>query len=138
MFRCYLGIGSNLGDRTLNIKQALKKLKESGIRVTKKSSLYQTRAIGGPRQRMFLNAVVEIKTDLPPLMLLQRLKRIENELGRKKTVRYGPRIIDLDILLYADKKINRNDLKIPHPRMWKRDFVLRPLREIAPRLFIKA
>jgi len=84
-----------------------------------------------------LNAVIQIQTSLSPLGLLKKLKSIEKEMGRKKGLRYGPRKIDLDILLYADKKINLKNLKIPHPRMWQRSFVLRPLKEIAPALFKK-
>lgn len=128
---CYLGIGSNLGDRRKNIRKALIYLKKTkGIKVVKISSIYETKPVGGPPQNKFLNAAIKIKTTLEPLKLLKTLKRIEKELGRKKTLRFGPRIIDLDILLYADKVIDRKDLKIPHPKMFKRKFVLMPLIEL--------
>lgn len=95
------------------------------------SRIIETAPVGGPaRQGKFLNAVLKIKTNLTPLALLKHLKNIEEELGRKKTVRWGPRIIDLDILFYGDKIIDTKALKIPHPRMLERAFVLRPLLEL--------
>ncbi len=127
----YLGIGSNLGNRNKNIKTAVKKLGGiEGIEVTRVSSLIETEPEGGPRQNRFLNGAIEIKTKLPPHELLKHLKRIEKELGRVATVKNGPRPIDLDILLYGDEKINSPGLKIPHPRMHKREFVMRPLKEL--------
>ena len=131
MVVCYLGIGSNLGNRRKNIKKALDYLKETkGIKIEKGSGLYETESQGGPAQGKFLNAALKINTSLTPRSLLKILKKIERDLGRKATVRFGPRQIDLDILLYGDKLINKNGLIIPHPRMFEREFVLKPLREI--------
>ena len=129
----YIGMGSNLGDREKNISSAVEYLKKtSGIKVTRVSSLYETDPVGGPPQGKFLNGAIEIETYLSPYELLRRLKEIEMELGRKKTVVNGPRTIDLDILFYGDVKIEKEDIVIPHPRMEQRDFVLRPLNEINP------
>ena len=130
---CYLGIGSNLGNRKNNIKLALQKinrLKET--RVIKASRIIETEPIGGPaNQGKFLNACLEVKTNLTPLALLNKLKKIEAQLGRPiKHSRFGPRTIDLDILFYGDRIINKKELKIPHPRILKRKFVLEPLLEI--------
>lgn len=132
MVICYLGIGSNLGDRRKNIKSAIKKINAlEGIKVIKASKITETIAVGGPAgQPKFLNAALKIKTNLLPLPLLRKLKKIERELGRTKTIRFGPRIIDLDILLYGDKIINRKNLKVPHPRMFAREFVIKPLWEV--------
>ncbi len=130
----YLGIGSNLGNRALNIKKALSRLEDNKISVTKLSTVIETDPVGGPAQGKYLNAVLEAKTNLSPDPLRQLLKAIERELGRKRTVRNGPRTIDLDILLYNRETIKTDDLKIPHPRMLERDFVMTPLAEIAPEL----
>ena len=132
MVTCYLGIGSNLGDRQKNIKLAIKKIKAlKDTNVLKASKIIESKPMGGPAgQSKFLNGALKIKTRLPPLILLKKLKKIEKDLGRTKTVRDGPRIIDLDILVYGDKLINRKGLKIPHPKMFEREFVLKPLREI--------
>lgn len=121
-----------MGNRKINIKLALQKINAlKDTRVVKISNIIQTNPVGGPRgQGKFLNAALKIETKFSPINLLKKLKTIEKELGRTKTVRFGPRVIDLDILLYADKIINRKDLKIPHPRMWQRDFVLEPLSQI--------
>lgn len=127
----FVGIGSNLGNRYKNIKKALYLLKETpAIRVKKLSRLYETAPEGGPRQRNFINGAIKIETSLSPLKLLECLKRIERLLGRKKTLRNGPRPIDLDILFYGNQIINIKRLKIPHPRMFEREFVLKPLQEI--------
>lgn len=132
MQTCYLGVGSNLGARRENIGSAIKKINSlKDTRVVKKSKLIETNPVGGPAgQPKFLNGALKIKTELTPLTLLKKLKEIEKGLGRAKTVRYGPRTIDLDILLYADKIIKRKGLMIPHPKMFERDFVIRPLAEI--------
>lgn len=132
MVTCYLGIGSNLGSRRCNIKLAIKKIKALGkTRFITLSRIIETKPLGGPpNQGKFLNAAAKIKTGLSAIALLKRLKKIEKELGRKKNVRYGPRPIDLDILLYGDMVINKPNLKIPHPMMFERDFVIKPLLEI--------
>ncbi|MBU3958710.1 MAG: 2-amino-4-hydroxy-6-hydroxymethyldihydropteridine diphosphokinase [Candidatus Omnitrophica bacterium] len=131
MVVCYLGIGSNLGNRRKNIKQALHHLdRAKGIKIEKSSRIYETEPVGGPPQGRFLNAAIKIKTSLTPGFLLRTLKKIEKALGRKKAVRFGPREIDLDILFYADKIINRKNLQVPHPKIFEREFVVRPLLEI--------
>lgn len=129
---CYLGIGSNLGNRRKNIKLAIKKISAlKGNRIIKEARLFETLPVGGPSgQPDYLNTALKIKTNIPPLTLLKKLKKIEIEMGRAPSVRFGPRIIDLDILLYGDKVINSRKLTIPHPRMFKRDFVLKPLKEV--------
>lgn len=131
MVVCYLGIGSNLGNRRANIKKALDYLaKTKGIKIETTSRIYETEPQGGPAQNRFLNAAIKIKTSFTPQLLLKALKKIEKDLGRRKTVRWGAREIDLDILLYADKIVKTKNLVIPHPRMFEREFVLKPLREI--------
>jgi dihydroneopterin aldolase/2-amino-4-hydroxy-6-hydroxymethyldihydropteridine diphosphokinase len=132
MATCYLGIGSNLGDRRKTIKLAVKEinnLKET--KVIKLSGIIETKPVGGPvGQPKFLNAALKITTGLSPRILLKELKQIEKNLGRKKAVRFGPRIIDLDILFYGNEIIDSKNLKIPHPRIFKREFVTRPLLEV--------
>ena len=131
----YLGLGSNLASREKNIKRAIEKLNsEEAIHVSRASSFYETEPQGIKDQPYFINCVLEIKTTLSPACLLEKLKSIERELGRTPAVRWGPRIIDIDILQYEDIIINEGNLKIPHPLMEKRRFVLRGLSEIAPTL----
>jgi len=130
---CYLGVGANLGDRRKNIDLAAQKINQlSDTRIIKKARIIETKAVGGPKsQPNFLNTAFKIRTKLSPQVLLGKLKKIERELGRKKqAARYGPRPIDLDILFYADKVVNTNKLKIPHPKVFQREFVLRPLSEL--------
>lgn len=126
----YLGIGSNMGDRAKNICDALKFLETYDIEILKRSTLIETEPVGGPPQGKFLNGAVKIQTFLNPEDLLKCLKSIEVQLGRIKTIVNGPRPIDLDILLYDDLTVKTPDLTIPHPRMFEREFVLCPLREI--------
>ncbi|MDP2927544.1 MAG: 2-amino-4-hydroxy-6-hydroxymethyldihydropteridine diphosphokinase [Candidatus Omnitrophota bacterium] len=132
MVICYLGIGSNLGNRRKNIKLAAKligALKDT--KIIKKSRFFDSLPCGGPAgQPNFLNAALKIQTNFSPSGLLKKLKKIENELGRIPTVRFGPRVIDLDILLYGDKRIRSKALTIPHQRMFSRDFVIKPLTEV--------
>lgn len=132
MVTAYIGLGSNIGEREKNCTIALEKLNKKGIRIKKVSSMHETEPWGLKDQPRFINMVVEVETDLTPEGLLAVLKEIEKEMGREKTVKWGPRIIDLDILFYNDKIINEKELQIPHPLLHKRDFVLRPLVEIAP------
>ena len=132
MAHVYLGIGSNLGDREEHIREALKRLNEAGARVIKQSQLYETEPWGITDQPRFINAACLVETDLPPHALLRALKRIEREMGRVKGARYGPRIIDLDILLYDRVEMVTKALAIPHPGMLERETVLVPLAEIAP------
>ncbi|HID55795.1 TPA: 2-amino-4-hydroxy-6-hydroxymethyldihydropteridine diphosphokinase, partial [Candidatus Poribacteria bacterium] len=129
----FIGIGSNLGDRALNIRRAIEIVNESRkINVTSVSSLYETEPIGVRDQPDFLNCVVKVETELTPRELLKRLKAIEIEMGRRPGPRWGPRKIDLDILLYEGLTLNEDDLVIPHPRAHERLFALMPLFEIAP------
>lgn len=133
MVYCYLGIGSNLGDRKKFIRSALSKIKKlKGTKIIKTSRVIETKPLGGPRrQGKFLNAVLKIQTNISPYTLLKGLKTIETKLGRpKRHMRFGARTIDLDILLYGNKIINSKDLKIPHPKIFDRDFVIKPLLEI--------
>ena len=129
---CYLGLGSNLGDRRRNIKMAIQKINAlKQTKVVKSSRLIETAPVGGPAgQRNFLNAAVKIRTSLTPARLLRKIQGIEKELGRRRTLRFGPRTIDLDILFYEDKVIRTKTLGIPHPRLFEREFVLRPLSEV--------
>lgn len=131
MVTSYLGLGSNLEDRHINIKSAVKKIGElKETQVIKLSKIIETKPLGGPPgQGKFLNAVLKIRTSLSPVTLLKELKKIEKSLGRKKCFRFGPRKIDLDILLFGGKIINTKGLTVPHPRMFEREFVLRPLLE---------
>ena len=129
----YIALGSNLGDRTAALRAALQLLDETGgVRVRRVSSFHETEPEGGPPQPEFLNAVAEIETSLSPDILLERLQKIETQLGRVRTVRWGPRTIDLDILLFDDTVMKTPRLTIPHPLMHRRRFVLAPLCEIAP------
>ena len=132
MSLAYIGIGSNLGNRQKNCLRAVELLKEKKIIITKRSSLYETAPWGVKDQPSFLNMAIEIQTELDPKVLLGILKDVEKKLGRKKSRKWGPRVIDLDILLVDDLISDGDDLRIPHPLMHKRDFVLRPLAEIAP------
>lgn len=127
----YLGIGSNLGNRRANINKAIAKLKHiAGVKITKTSKIIETQPQGGPPQNKFLNGVIEIETSLMPFKLLSQLKKIEKELGRVKSAVNGPRVIDLDILTFGKMRINTPRLKIPHPRMYEREFVMKPLKEL--------
>lgn len=128
----YLSIGSNLGDREKNLSRAIKILEKHGIFVRKRSSLYKTEPWGEKNQPLFLNMALEVETELKPQELLRVLQNVEIEAGRKRSYKWGPRIIDIDILLYNHIIVNEDTLKIPHPLMHERDFVLRPLDEIAP------
>jgi 2-amino-4-hydroxy-6-hydroxymethyldihydropteridine diphosphokinase len=133
MVLCYIGLGSNLGDRRNNINAAVRKMKSlMHTKVRRISSVIETPAQGGPAQGPYLNAVVEIETGLDPYSLLVELQNIEAALGRIRTVLNGPRTIDLDILTYGDICMEEDALCIPHPRILEREFVLLPLREIAP------
>lgn len=129
----YLALGANLGDRRANIAAALGQLAPD-VRVELVSSLYETEPAYVLDQPRFLNAVARVRTALEPAALLARLKQIEAALGRAAGTRFGPRVIDLDILLYGDRVIATDTLTIPHPRMAERPFVLVPLAEIAPEL----
>lgn len=132
MITCYIGIGSNLGDRRRYIDSAIDELKKNGgtIRVLRISSIYETAPVGELAEGRFLNGVIEIETSLEPKRLLEELHGIESRLGRKRTVKNGPRTIDLDILYYGNDAISDGALVIPHPRIGEREFVLKGLREL--------
>lgn len=128
----FLAIGSNMGDRAWHIDSARQFLQSQVGELLKVSCLYETQPWGNPVQDPFLNQVVHVKTDLGPHALLQRLKGYEYDMGRKDTVRWGSRIIDIDILYYGHLILDRDDLQLPHPELTERNFVLVPLVEIAP------
>jgi 2-amino-4-hydroxy-6-hydroxymethyldihydropteridine diphosphokinase len=129
----YIALGTNLGDRLLNLRAALSAMAPE-IQVLDQSSVYETEPWGYVDQPPFLNLVIRAETDLSPRHLLDRLKGIESALGRVTTFRNGPRMIDLDILFYADLRLATEGLVIPHPRLHERAFVLVPLAQIAPEL----
>ncbi len=126
----YIGIGSNIGDKRALCLQAIESLGEAG-RIVTASSLYCTEPVGYTEQEEFVNAVAAIETMLPPRELLRVCSAIESRMGRERTIHWGPRTIDLDILLYGDEVVNLPDLVVPHPRLAERRFVLVPLAEIA-------
>ena len=134
MKRIYLSLGSNLGDRQRNLRQAVDRLASNDMRVLHLSRVYETEPVGYKDQAWFLNQVVEAETALFPMQLLTRIGRVERELGRVRTVPNGPRTIDIDILFYGAAIVNTVRLEIPHPRMAERRFVLAPLAELAPDL----
>ena len=126
----YLGLGSNMGERQNNLEKAMEYLSQR-MRIEKRSSIYDTAPIGDIDQPRFLNMACQVATSIPPETLLFLIKGIETKVGRTAAPRNSPRIIDIDILLYDDRIIDTPDLKIPHPRMTERAFVLMPLAEIA-------
>ena len=135
MHTVYLSLGSNIGNRPNNIKKSVKLLDECGLKIQDMSALYETKPVSKVKQRDYINACVKASTNFPPEKVLRIIKLIEKQMGRdrSKPKRKGyekPRIIDIDILLYDDLKINKKNLKIPHPEMYKREFVLKPLSDI--------
>jgi 2-amino-4-hydroxy-6-hydroxymethyldihydropteridine diphosphokinase len=132
MATIYLSLGSNKGDRAKYIARAIEALGACGVRITRKSSLYETEPVETRSKGWFLNCVVEAETNLLPPQLMHRLLDIERALGRRRRVPRGPRFIDLDILFYEDRVVSSEQLEIPHPRMADRRFVLVPFAEIAP------
>src|SRR6056297_71640 len=130
-YGAFIAMGTNLGDKLENLKTALGKIEEKGNKIVLKSNIYQTKPYGVKDQPDFYNAVIGILTPYKPQALLNVLKTIGQEMGREETEKWGPRIIDLDIILYGDLILDDERLKIPHPDFKNRDFVLRPLKEIA-------
>jgi 2-amino-4-hydroxy-6-hydroxymethyldihydropteridine diphosphokinase len=130
----YIALGANLGDRESNIRAALANLEHTpGINVTRVSTLIENPAVGGPADSPpFLNAAAELVTSLAPTALLDALLAVERSLGRTRELKWGPRAIDLDLLLYSDQVVNTPGLTVPHPLMHQRRFVLEPLEQIAP------
>jgi 2-amino-4-hydroxy-6-hydroxymethyldihydropteridine diphosphokinase len=133
----FVGIGSNLGDREGNLRQAVELLSaEDGIDVVTVSEIRETDPVGPVDQGPFLNGAVRIETDLDPRELLERLLAVEERLGRVRRERWGPRTIDLDLLLYGDDVVDEPGLTVPHPRLHERRFALEPLSDLAPSLEI--
>ena len=129
--KVYLSLGSNIGNRQKYIESAIELIvKTEGIEILKKSELYETSPVGYVEQNLFLNTVIKIETDFSARKILKIINKIENELDRKREIRWGPRTIDIDILIFSDKKIDEMDLIIPHKEMLNRLFVLVPLIEI--------
>jgi 2-amino-4-hydroxy-6-hydroxymethyldihydropteridine diphosphokinase len=129
-----LSLGSNVGDREKNLRVAIAALPEVGVKIKKVSSIYETEPVDLLEQPWFLNGVVEGESSVPPVALLKKLRELEKRMGSKKLVARGPRLIDLDILVYGQQTIDSPELQVPHPRMHLRRFVLAPLAEIAPGL----
>jgi 2-amino-4-hydroxy-6-hydroxymethyldihydropteridine diphosphokinase len=130
----YLSIGSNVGDRAANLRQAIAALEPSGIRLVGQSSFYETEPVDYLEQAWFLNCVVQAETVLSASALLLELRSIESRMGSSKPFAKGPRLLDMDILLYGNETIATPELQVPHPRMIQRRFVMVPLAEIAPEL----
>jgi 2-amino-4-hydroxy-6-hydroxymethyldihydropteridine diphosphokinase len=129
--RAFVGLGSNLGDRRARLVEAVEGLPD----VVAVSRLYETEPVGGPPgQGPYLNLVVELDTELGPRGLLEVARRLEEGAGRRRGVRFGPRTLDVDVLLVGDQVVDDEDLVVPHPRMWERRFVVEPLAELAPEL----
>src|SRR5712691_3411137 len=135
--KAFVALGSNLGDRAGNLLLAVRGMMEAALVVTRVSSIYETQPVSDVEQQPFLNMVAELGNPLPaPEQVMARLLRIEYALGRIRDVKDGPRTIDLDLLLYGDLKSDTEFLKLPHPRLHERRFVLEPLAEIAPHLIL--
>jgi len=134
MTLAYLGLGSNLGDRERNLGEARRLLEEAGARLLRASAVHETEPFGVIDQPRFLNQVVEVEWGRGPRELLRALKAVETAVGRKPTYRWGPREIDVDILLFGSDTVDEPDLVIPHPGLYERDFLLRPLAELRPDL----
>jgi len=132
MNKFYLSLGSNLGEREKNLARAMEEIEKRGVRILRRSSIYETEPVEIREQGWFLNCAIEVETDLPPQEFMNALLDIELLLGRRREIKYGPRTIDLDILLQGDTIVNTPQLTIPHPKMAERRFVLVPLAEIAP------
>lgn len=131
--RVFLSLGSNLGDRQDNLHQAIERLQKKGLKVVKTSRFYETQPWGYLKQPTFVNAVIETFTVLSPVDLLRSIKQIEVQMGRAETFKWGPRLIDIDILFYDDLIMVSPELTIPHSLVHKRGFVLLPMSEIAPK-----
>jgi 2-amino-4-hydroxy-6-hydroxymethyldihydropteridine diphosphokinase len=126
----YIGIGSNIGDRESYLRQAVQELGNDSTEVVRVSAIYETKPVGYTDQADFLNMVAVVRTALAPAKLHEHMKDIENRLGRVRDIRYGPRTVDLDLLLMDDTELSAPELTVPHPRMWERAFVLVPLLDV--------
>ncbi|HLQ17199.1 MAG TPA: 2-amino-4-hydroxy-6-hydroxymethyldihydropteridine diphosphokinase [Candidatus Eisenbacteria bacterium] len=130
MTTAYLGLGTNLGRRARNLSAARRRLRQKGVRILRQSRVIETEPWGVTDQPRFLNQVIEVDWTGTPRQLLEAAKEVEEEGGRKPTGRWGPRVIDVDILLFGDERINQRDLVVPHPRIAEREFVRDSLREL--------
>jgi 2-amino-4-hydroxy-6-hydroxymethyldihydropteridine diphosphokinase len=128
----YLSLGTNLGDRSKNLQTALEEIREIGT-ISKKSSIYQTEPEGFKDQDQFLNQVLRLETELEAIELIVKLQEIEHRMGKNIEFKDGPRLIDIDIIFFNDQIIDHPNLKIPHPRATERNFILTPMKEIAPK-----
>lgn len=138
MKQAWIALGSNIAPRETYLQQAIQMLSEhEEIKLNQVSTVYETEPVGYENQDQFLNLVAEVETSLDPMELLRICQKIEQDLGRKRIIRWGPRTVDLDILLYSTENMNVEELILPHPRMHERAFVLVPLAEIAPELLLK-
>jgi len=134
--RVFIGLGSNMGDRAYYLKEAISALTGPKTRITASSRIYETEPWGGIEQPLFWNQVIEVDTSLEPLDLLHVCQEIELKLGRERKVHWGPRTIDIDLLIYDNRVSESEELKLPHPYLEERAFVLAPLREIAPEFIL--
>jgi len=134
MITVYIAVGTNIGEREENLRTALQHLPEVGVHIRRVSSVYETEPLDYLDQDWFLNAALEGDTELDALDLLRALRLIESQMGSRKTIPKGPRLIDLDVLLYGSETLDTPEIQVPHPRMLERRFVLVPLAEIAPTL----
>ena len=132
--QAFLSLGSNMGDREEQLREAIRRLEAAGIHILRQSSIYETEPQDLIGQPWFLNQVVEVETEFFPRLLLARIQAIELGMGRKRDLPKGPRPIDIDILLFGNFIIENRELQVPHPRMAQRRFVLEPLAELAPDL----
>lgn len=128
----YIALGSNMGDRAGFLAAALRRMRDAGIAVVSVSGIYETDPVGYTEQAAFLNQVCRVRTAFPPEALLETLLGIETALGRVRTIHWGPRTLDLDLLLYDDVRMQTEALTLPHPRLFERAFVLVPLRDVWP------
>ncbi|HET9729727.1 MAG TPA: 2-amino-4-hydroxy-6-hydroxymethyldihydropteridine diphosphokinase [Acidimicrobiia bacterium] len=135
MSRAFVALGSNLGDRRAHLQRAVVALDTApGMNIVAVSRVYETDPVGGPEQGPYLNAVIAVETELSPHEVLQLAHALERDAHRERVEHWGPRTLDVDLLLYDDARVDDDDLTIPHPRMWERGFVLAPLRDVAPDL----
>jgi len=137
MNRAWIAFGSNLGDRSVSFRAALEELrKDPRIVFCRGSRIYETEPVGPGDQEPYWNAVLELETSCQPLSLLNACLRIEDLLGRKRAERWGPRVIDLDLLLYEGVRLSQEDIELPHPRLTTRSFVLLPLADLIPEMMV--
>lgn len=134
--RVFIGLGSNLGDRAYYLREAIKALEGPTTKIKAKSRIYETEPWGGIEQPQYWNQVIEVDTTLEPLDLLHVCQEIELRLGRERKVHWGPRTIDIDLLIYDNRVSESEELRLPHPYLEERAFVIAPLREIAPKLIL--